>query len=68
MGFPFGLSWFLCLDLSSRQDGLRSGWTLGQGGEVCVCVCVWGGWSVDSLEPSDTSREVSFLSGLEVGS
>ena len=42
MGFPFGLSWFLCLDLSSRQDGLRSGWTLGQGGEVCVCVCVCG--------------------------
>lgn len=56
MGFPFGLSWCLCLDLSGRQGRLRSGWTLGRGGEVCV----WG-WGGDRLEVPDTSRGAGFF-------
>ena len=65
MGFPFGLSWSLCLDLSSRQDGLRSVWTLGQGGEVCVCDGVGVGivWS----HQTQAGRWVS-SGGLVVGS
>lgn len=54
---PFGLSWFLCLDLSSRQIIYCGDWA--RVGGVCVCVCV-GELEWDSLSHQTQRVRQSF--------